>query len=298
MRNYCITIFLLLLVSTSSVVASESSLDHNNIQWSRLVYEASAFFITLQSEVKQQSMALDSAEKQLVLSNDPNVISPGAETIYKVENYSEGFGKEARYTLWFDGNGAALQRKKLVSGKKNEIKIYRFSPCGYYTLRKKFPNKNFDKNFDQWKKTNKSFSEFSPELCGQGPVYDVNALMYLISALNIKQVGYEKEFLTFSDGRLLKVRLIAKKMTTVYGDFNITTPQKNISIDKSIDVLELHLTPITSNRKERDSFRFLGLKGNIKVYLDLTHRLIVRLRGKVDVVGQLDINLKKAELLR
>ena len=298
MRLY-IPILILLVVNADASRAGErsSSLDHGNVPWSRLTYAASAFFMTLESEVRQESIAAEKAAEQLVLNDQKDVNKLPAENIIRIDNFSEGFGKKAHYTLWFDQNGEALQRKKLVKGKRNEIKIYRFSSCGYFTLRKKFPSANFDENFSQWEEAKKSYTEFSSGLCGKQPVYDVNALLYLISALDIKEIGYQKDITTFSDGKLLQVKLVAKKMTSIYGDFKINSSQKEITVDDSIDVLELHLMPVTKNKKERESFRFLGLKGNIKVYLDLTHQLIVRLRGNVDVVGTLDINLKNAELL-
>jgi len=299
MRLYIYYMFILLLVHANVGRAEEHSLplDHDNVHWSRLIYAASAFFMTLESEVRQESVTTEKASTQLVLNDEKDVHKSSAENIVRIDNFSEGFGKKAHYTLWFDQNGEALQRKKLVKGKRNEIKIYRFSSCGYFTLRKKFSSENFDENFKQWGEAKKSYTDFSSDLCGKQPVYDVNALLYLISALNIKEVGYQRELTTFSDGKLLRVKIVAKKMTSIYGDFIINSPQKEQTVNDSIDVLELHLVPVTSSKKERESFRFLGLKGNIKVYLDLTHQLIVRLRGNVDVVGNLDINLKKAELL-
>jgi len=272
-------------------------MDPGNVRWSRLVYQASAFFITMESEIRQGSIPVADVLPQLVLNNEPNVVRPKFEKILKVENYSEGFGKKTRYSLWFDQNGEALQRKKLVRGKKNEIKIYRFTPCGHYTLRKKFSDKKFDENYSQWKESDRSYTDFNSNLCGNEQIYDVNSLLYLISALNIKDVGYKKDFLTFSYGHLVRVKLTAKKMSTVYADYKIKSPDRDLTVNESVDVLELHLTPVTEDKKERENFRFLGLKGDVTVYLDLKHQLILRLRGKVDVVGSLDINLKRAELV-
>ena len=286
--------------SSSNLPAAErnSVLAHDNVRWSRMVYEASAFFVTMETEITLSTVSGDASLNELTLNNEPNVLLPKKGNIFRIENFSEGFGKKTRYTLWFDNNGEALQRKKLVRGKKNEIKIYRFTNCGYYKLREKFADKKFDKNYNQWKESDKSFSEFQQELCDSGTIFDVNALLYIINILNIKDVGFEKELLTFSDGRLLKIKLFAKKKTSIYSEYEIKSPDKNIHVENEIDVLEVHVSPVTSDKQERDSFRFLGLKGDVKVYIDTAHQLIVRLRGKVDVLGTLDINLKKAELIR
>ncbi len=293
----CLLIIFILYCNNLLASEKDSTLIHDSVRWTRLVYEASAFFVTLETEIKLNTMKSDLSLSELVLNKEPNVLLPKGENIFRIDNFSEGFGKKTHYTLWFDRSGEALQRKKLVRGKKNEIKIYRFTDCGYHTLRQKFPDKKFAEDYSQWTASNKSFTGFERELCDGGTIYDVNALLYLIGAINIKDVGFEKELLTFSSGRLLKVKLVAKKKTSVYSEFKIKSPNKNVKVEDEVDVIEVQLIPDAGDKKGRESFRFLGLKGDVKVYVDPVRQLIVRLRGKVDVLGTLDINLKKAELL-
>lgn len=295
MRN---TFLLVLAFSLPTAGATENNqLKHENVRWSRLVYEASAFFVTLESEVKLQSIDKTKAIEDLVMKGESNLLYPKGERLFRIDTFAEGFGKETRYSLWINPDGEVLQRKKVLSGKKNEIKLYRFSPCAFYTLRQKFPSKKFDRNFNQWNDSHKKYAEFDPELCDSWPVYDVNSLLYLISALDISDVGFEREVLAFSKGDLFKVKIVAKKNTTIYSEFKIKSPNGKEEIDDDIDVLRVDIVPQVSNKNERDKFKFLGLKGNVKVYLDTARKLVVRLSGKVKVLGSIDINLKKAELV-
>lgn len=272
--------------------------NHDNVRWNRLVYEASAFFITLETEIKLTTVDRKTVAEQLVLQDETNLLFPEGRNVYRIDTFADSFGKRTHYSLWFDSDGEILQRKKVLRGKKNEIKIYRFSPCAYYSLRKKFPNKKFDQGFSQWTASNQKFLEFQPELCGDEPIVDANTLLYLISALDIKDTGLDRELLTFSRGRLIKVRLKARKKTSIYSEFKVKHPAGSNEIEDDVDVLQLHLSPVVDNSKDRDNFRFLGLKGDIKIYVDTKRKLILRLSGNVDVVGSIDINLKKAELSR
>ena len=148
MRN---TLLLVLAFSLPTAWATENNqLKHENVRWNRLVYEASAFFVTLESEVKLQSIDKTKAIEDLVMKEESNLLYPKGERLFRIDTFAEGFGKETRYSLWINPDGEVLQRKKVLSGKKNEVKLYRFSPCAFYTLRQKFPNKNFDRDFDQW----------------------------------------------------------------------------------------------------------------------------------------------------
>ena len=291
------TLFVVLFYC-NALQAAESSpaLSHDNVKWTHLVYEASAFFVTLNSEIKLHVLTAGSMAPDLVFANKNDALTPSSKKVFRIDTRAEGFGKKTEYQLWFDSSGASLQRKKIVRGKKNEIKIYRFSNCGYYSLRKKFPSKKFDENFSDWDESNTSFSAFEPHLCEGQIIYDVNELLYLISAMNIKNVGYRQELLTFSKGRLVKIEVNAKKMTSIYSELQVSSPTGNEKIENDVDVLQVTITPVTSDKKERESFKFLGLKGNIKLYIDTRRQLILRLSGTVDIVGSIDINLKKAEL--
>lgn len=291
---------LILLLLSNSVFATENPpiYNHDNVRWNRLVYEASAFFITLETEIRLSTIDRKAAVEQLVLQDETNLLFPEGQNVYRIDTFADSFGKKTHYSLWFDSDGEILQRKKVLRGKKNEIKIYRFSPCAYYSLRKKFPDKKFDQEFSQWTAANQKFQEFQPELCGDEPIVDANTLLYLISALDIKDAGFDKELLTFSRGRLIKVRLKAIKKTSIYSEFKVKHAAGSNEIEDDVDVLQLHLSPVVDNSKDRDNFRFLGLKGNIKIYVDTRRKLILRLSGNVDVVGSIDINLRKAELIR
>lgn len=296
MRNILLLVLVLLPLTTWAAEGNEQ-LNHENVVWSHLSYEASAFFVSLESDISLQSINKETAMAELVMKEESNLLFPSGNTVYRLNTFAEGFGKETRYLLWMDQNGEVLQRKKVSRGKKNELKFYRFSPCAFYTLRKKFPDKKFNENFNAWTEADRKFSEFDPALCDGTPIYDVNSILYLISTLDIRDVGYEKEVLSFSRGELFKVKIHARKKTTIYSEFTVNSPNGKEEFEDDLDVLEVRLIPQAVNEKDRDSFKFLGLRGNIKIYVDPERRLVVRLRGKVKVLGSIDINLKKADLV-
>jgi len=298
MRFLFLTLYGICCMATASAAESTPILNRSDIQWSRLIYEASALFMTVQTEVTLNAVEKQVAISQLVLKNETYVHMPQGDTVFQMGTYSDSFGKKTSYNLWIDKQGQILQRKKLVRGKKNEIKYYRFAPCGYYTLREKFSDKKFDENYSQWKDDDRRFAEFAPELCDGRVIYDVNSLLYIITASNILKPGDKQEVLAFSRDRLFNVSLEAKKMKEIYADFSISAPSGKKSIEKKLKVLQVQIEPIGGDEKLNDDFRFLGLKGKVTVYVDLSRKLILRLSGHVDVLGSIDINLKNANLLK
>jgi len=297
MRFAILILYFLCGLSVASATESSHLLNRNDLQWSRLVYEASALFMTVQTEVTLGAMDKKVTLEQLVLKNESYVHKPQGDTVYQMSTFSDSFGKKTRYTLWLDSQGQILQRKKLVRGKRNEIKYFRFAPCGYYTLREKFSDRKFDENYNQWTDADRHFAEFAPELCDGRVVYDVNSLLYMATALNITKPGDRQEVLAFSRDRLFKVSMEAKKVNDIYVDFSLDSPSGKRKVDEKLKTLQIQIEPIGGDAKINEEFRFLGLSGKVTAYVDLTRKLVVRLNGHVDVLGSIDINLTKAVLL-
>ena len=298
--RYCFLLFCVASLNVDVLLAAEEDpvINHENVRWKQLVYEASAFFITLETDIKLSTVNKESELNQFVLGHREDLQLPEHDEFFRLDTYSQGFGKDTRYQLWFDSNGSALQRKKTVKGKKNEIKVYRFTSCGHYKLRKKFPNDSFDVNFNRWLDSEAQLTNYPSELCNDHAIYDVNTLLYIISTLNIRHVGFEKELLVVSKGKVYTVKLTAKKKTSIYSEYDLKSPNGNSTFEDDVDVLEVHITPVTNSKSERDRFKFLGLKGKVRVYIDTENQLILRIKGKIKVLGSIDINLKKAVLTR
>ena len=295
-NSVCFLLWYCLCINASIASNGDLALDHNAVRWSSLVYEASAFFVTLDTKVSLNKVNKDSDLKFLVLEDNEDVSLPRGDKFFRIDTFAEGFGKNTRYQLWFDNDGSILQRKKIVKGDKNEIKIYRYSQCGHYRMRKKFPDEDFEESYDKWKMSEVGLTSYPASLCEGNTVYDANTLLYLISALNLKSAGYERQLQVVSRGRLFTVKLHAKKMTSIYADYKLRTQGEDETIEDDVNVLEVRIMPVTDVKEELDSFKFLGLKGRVRVYVDTEKQLILRLRGEVKVLGKVDINLKKAVL--
>lgn len=290
-------IVILYMLKVTSVAMAQSSIPANQhkVDWTGLEYKATVFFVTATSSIKLDVLDTDQAQKDLVIEGGKDVLNPRQQQIFRLNTFSDEFGKKTSYQLWFDGDGTALQKTRILKGNKNEVKVYRYAPCGYYRLVKKFKNDNFDSGFNDWKNIKASYKPYKNAQCEDVIITDSNALLYLVPSLDFKNVGDSHEFLVESSQRLVPVKLSVKSKTAIKADYQLETAEGKTRVYKSVDVLKIQLQPVV-NSPGSDNFSFLGLKGNIDLYVDMKNRMILRLSGKLDVVGSVDINLSAAKM--
>lgn len=272
-------------MAASIQAENTASLDHASVNWTELQYSASTFLVSAKTTLR-----IGKNDEALLDPGADDVVMPGQNDVYRIENESEAMGKRTRYLIWFDSGGAVLQRTRIRRGSKNDIKVYRYTQCGYISIRKKFSDSKFDEQFNDWDPAGYKTRRLNSPLCDSKPVVQGDSLSYLVSTLNWQNKGDSFRFTAVSSGKLFDVSLQASKKTHIDVDYTAHGPEGKQRIETEKAVWKIEVKPAADRKK----FRFLGLKGKISLFYDPETRLILRIRGDVDYLGTVDINLASA----
>jgi len=290
---------LLLFVGLHQIAVADdiNSFAHDKMRWSDLEYQAQFFFVSTTSAIHLQVIKSIDAAKVLLDVDGKGLIKPGGDNVISISTYSESFGKKTRYQLWFDFDGRAMQKARTMRGKKNEEKMYRYADCGYYSFRRRFKKENFTPGVINWDQVKKRYHAYHTP-CNHAVITESNALLYLVPALNFKKVGDSYELLVESSSHIARIKLAAIDKTTLRSSYQIKDQAGKARTVKNPTVFKIKLTSLDASNSKNKSFEFLGLSGDIYLYLDMAQRVISRLNGDIDVIGNIDIDLTEMTVTR
>ena len=269
---------------------------HENVRWSQLKYEASAFFVTAQTTIKLSSANKSEALQKIVKFTAEDLLVPQGDRLFNVDIFTDEFGRQTNYQVWFEESGQALQRKRITRGNRNQIKLTRYAKCGIYKLSKKFSNDKFDSDYGGWSKVKKKYKPYPEATCDGSTVVDSNALLYMVSALDLKDIGDQYELLLGSKKKPVKVKLVVKTKKKIKADYKISNASGKDLVNQSVEVLQVQLMAVADNENEKEDIELLGLHGKIYLYVDASNHLILRISGDTKYVKNLDVNLKYADM--
>jgi len=294
MRLSWILFIILLLGFAQAAAAKDDDLfAHEQMHWSDLEYNTSIFFVSATSSIKLQVIKTLEGQQTLQNINEKDLILPAHDKLFAISTFSDAFGKKTRYQLWFDLNGRALQKYRILRGDKNELKLYRYSKCGYYSLRKQFNNEAFDINNIKWSDVTRQYHSYKSSNCNDTPITESNALLYLVPAMNFEKQGDTHELLVESKSNVVRVTLNVVSKTTLRTSYHVRDANGATRTVKNPAVLKIQLKPYNLDSSKNSTFEFLGLSGDIYLYLDMANRVISRLNGDIDLLGSINIDLTK-----
>ena len=117
-------------------------------------------------------------------------------------------------------------------------------------------------------------------------------------ALDFKKVGDSYELLVESNRKIISIKLTATNKVSIKSDYRLKNASGKTKVEENVEVLKIQLQPLGGNNSKKDQFEFLGLSGDIYLYVDTVNRVVLRLSGKIDIIGNVDINLAEAQMSR
>ena len=289
---------LLLLVGLHQIAVADdiNRFAHDKMRWGDLEYQAKVFFVSTTSDIHLQIIKAVAAAKVLLDVDGKDLIKPSGENVISISTYSESFGKKTRYQVWFDFDGRVMQKARTLRGNKNEKKMYRYTDCGYYSFRQRFNKENFTSALINWAQVKKRYHAYRTQ-CNHAVITESNALLYLVPAMEFGKVGDSHELLVESRSHIARIKLTAVDKKTLRSSYHIKDQGKTRTV-KNPTVLKIKLTSRDASNSNNASFEFLGLSGDIYLYVDIAERVISRLNGDIDVIGNIDIDLTKMTVTR
>ncbi|WP_455212252.1 hypothetical protein [Kaarinaea lacus] len=278
--------------------ANASQFDPANIKWSELTFTASVFFFNVDAEIKYQKLPTTEVSDDLIKPNpaDSQAIMPQHEQVYYLSSYTSNFGRNSTLEFWFEGDLTALQRTQTETGRKTIVRTYRFLEDGAYRS-DILPAKGEEKLPPaKWTQTSTQFYPYPSEL----PAYkmtDNNVIFYAVSAANLRNKGDSVIFLTFDKEHINKVKLVLEGTEKIETEYVAQNQNGKKRIRETVDALRISIKsePVNKNIDKKD-FVFLGVKGDISMYIHPESRIPLQVSGEADYIGHADITLSRATL--
>ncbi|MCP5169460.1 MAG: hypothetical protein H6999_06845 [Hahellaceae bacterium] len=262
--------------------------------WKLLHYSGSKFLISLDATVGFSMLSAEDAKKQLYVTDQGNGYLPKGEKAILLTTESSVLGNHSSFKTWLDTDMRALERSAIYSGRKDWARVYRYFPDKVYGLKAK-PVGKAEKSlpWSQW--TNRSEGYFPVEKNSQALVLtEPMGLFYLLRISEFKEPGDLRTFYVYDRDGTLVVNLRAEAKETIKVDYVSKGAGKEKRVKGKMEILRLTVDakPLSADKKEAE-FDFMGYKDSINVFYDPLTRIVFRVNGSVDYVGNVEINLEE-----
>ena len=290
-------ILLLLLFSLNSmpllVHAQEAKIDPSRVKWSSLHYKTYIVFFSMNVKARLKQIPLATSKAALLTPKQGQGTMPNADPTYRIDLDSKIMGRKSFISLWFDPSGNAFQRTQTDTGSKQRVKTYRILENGYYSHETK-PKKNETalppNKWTQKGEGNKTFNKLPP---ADATITEPTALYYLVSASDLKKPGDKFQEYIFTKHGIYQLNLHAVDYKEIETDYVQLQNGKKHKSQGEYKTLHIRMNAVPIDPSEADKFDFLGLKGDIHLYMDPVTRVLLQISGKADIIGHTDITLKE-----
>ncbi len=289
--------FWFLFLFSLAVCGEEPRFDFSRVGWRSLKFEASKFFMTASTEIKLEPACFQDLPGDLPRSPDGELLDPNGSDLLLLTLKSTAFGTTGLVQSWFrEENADAILGSKLNTGRKNYRKIYRFTLDGVYTHRLSPDNRKEKDSVALWSEVSERYDLlYAKQPFSRVPVCEAPAIFYLLSASQLEKSGDSFFVYCFTGDTVLKLSPRVTGERELELEYDLLTHGGLKKVTEKTDVLEITLQaePVLY---DDESFKLLGLEGNVRVLLRKDNRMPVRVMGKAAVVRNLEIKLMQATL--
>lgn len=205
-----------------------------------------------------------------------------------------------QYKIWFNpGDGRAYRRIRWRKGGDPWVKIYCWTDNG--VRRQKIQPASHDESKQapiKWTRTTESFY-----IHPQGAVYseaisDPALLLYLLSVLEPQNLKFPFEIYVFGEEQMHRLTCRHERSLPLAVSFNIHSSSGIAGINTTITplVFSVEAESLASKDRKPETFSLLGLQKEIRIYLDPSRHLPIRVSGRNPIYGELILDLSDVRL--
>ena len=290
-------ILLLLLFSLNSmpllVHAQEAKIDPSRVKWSSLRYKTYIVFFSMNVKVQLKQISQATSKAALLTPKQGQGTMPQADPTYRIDLDSKIMGRKSFISLWFDPNGNAFQRTQTDTGSKQRVKTYRILQDGYYSHETKPTENEQDLPPSKWTQVGEGSKTFNKMPRAGVMVAEPTALYYLVSASHLNKPGDKFQEYIFTKHGIYQLNLHALDYKEIETDYVQLQGGKKQTAQGEHKTLHIKMNAVAIDPSASDGFDFLGLKGDIDLYMDPTTRVLLQISGKANIIGHTDITLKE-----
>jgi hypothetical protein len=272
--------------------------------WTSLTFNASRMLAKLTVQIKIQSPA---PMTDGLLTRMGAGLTGSAATVKKmklmaVDLRAEGqsfFNEQYSEKIWFDAvDGQAYRRIRWRKGGDPWVKIYSWTDQG--VRRQKIqPAGRYERNQPpiKWTRSSESFYPYPQNTVKSRAISDPTCLLYLLSSLDPQNLKSPVEIFVFGKEQLHRLTCRREKSPPLTVSFNTHSSAGTARINATISPIVFSVTAESSAYagRESETFSLLGLEKDIRITVDPSTHLPIRVSGKNPLWGELVLDLSEVQ---
>ncbi len=295
-----ISLYLPFASSVNAERAPALNIDKAAVTWKHLSFKGKEFFAKLVVEIELMSPSKSELDGAFIPSpkGAPVAMTEFGALVIDTNIFVKSiFGKiELRKKAWFNPvSVSTMQYVRERRGFKDYEKTYRFTDKGVHRVARTPIDKN--EIMQPPEKWSASYEEFYPYDSEKKDCANITApisIIYLISALKVSDFEKPVTICVFNKKETVYLDIQKKPSEVLHVNHIEEKGEKVIHKDTSIlaEVLSLDARSISSGLVI-DDFTLVGLKGDLRIYIDRESQTPVQLRGNYKNFGEIKLNLRQ-----
>ena len=275
--------------------------DPSRLKWSELSYRASKLGLTATSDLEVSTLPAAAVTTMLAEPSEGEPIDARGQSTLQIELVSSMIKRENTLRMFLDpGDAAALQRSELQLARKeknNRFRRLRYTLRGVDSLTRRPAAGEAEEPHERWSDSSQWYSSFPDSLVDGTRPTEPTALLYVMGVAELASPGDRTEALVFTRGHVMEVEVSVAGRETVRVDYEEVSPAGARRVEGRVEALELFLDgqPLDPQTAERD-FEFLGMRGDVRVYLDPETRAPLQVSGRIKHAGKANVKLRRVVL--
>ena len=301
----CLTVLLLAGAGqTATALAASPGLvsSPKGAGWTGLTYTHSKMLGKLTVQIQIQAPATDTLLKRMGAGLAESSEAAKKMKLMAVDMRAEGLAfVDEQYTekIWFNAaDGRAYRRIRWLKGGDPWVKIYSWTEKG---VRRQMiqPVGRDERNQDpiQWTKTTESFYPYPKDTVYPEVISDPTLLLYLLSVREAPELNSPFELRVFGKQQLHRLTCRPEKSSPMTVSYRAHSSSGVVEVNTTITPLVFSVEAESSAPRDRNPERFslLGLQKDIRIYLDPSTHLPIRVSGRNAIWGELILELRDAQ---
>jgi len=278
-----------------TVLSPVMALDLNpeRIPWKKLQFSASFLFVSATADVSWEPIDKQRVNKVLLPVDKGVPITE--QPLFYMTLESRAFNRNSQVKFWFQQDATALQREQLDWGKRQRLKTYRFATDKAQAIQWTPLESEAELAPEKWSRK-ETFQFKYPKVARGIPITDNAALFYVISAANLRQVGDSLVIHSFGKQTVNKITIRVAAEVYLEVNYKKRTQSALRFVEEETTALELRLEIVPLGEEADEGFEFLGLKDDVRIYLEKSNLVPLRISGKVDYLGWTAVDMVEVEM--
>lgn len=306
--NFFLCLVLLLGVIRTATAGTDNdagAFTHRGVSWTELTFTGSKALVKVKVKIQLGSPA-DMCGELLTTMGSELADCPGVGRdiqFMTVETTTKGivfFDEQYTEKFWFNpADGRAYRRIRWRKGNDPWVKTYCWSDKG--VLRQNIRPGNSDENEQpptQWTRRIESFYPYPKDIAGCSMISGPTFVFNILSTLEYSCLHTPFEICVFGKKQLHRLTCRYEKCLPMGVSFRIHSPRGEVKVDTTLKALVFSIMAesIVSENMDPEIFSMLGLQKDIRIYMDPSRRLPIRVSGTNTKIGKLVLELSDVRL--